>query len=171
MPWRRCVVLALMVAIGLAACAREEEEDYDEEATEAVATTDMEPEVTDMTTDMATNMSTDMTTDMTTDMAPEQPPGEGGIGASAVADGGGDSGGRRYRHDQAGLEGERLTYYQKPTPEGCESDCAANEACVGWTFIREGFYKPSDPGMCYLMSQVTAWQPSPCCISGVKAGL
>jgi hypothetical protein len=170
-PWCRCVVLASMVAIGLVACekekvADEEETEQVEEETEEVETTAMDPGVTDMdpgVTDMAE------TTDMTTEMAPEQPPGGGGIGASAATDGGSD--GPRYRHDQAGLHGERITYYQKPTPEGCESDCAGNEACAGWTFIRKGFYNPNDPGMCYLMSKATEWQLSPCCISGVKAGL
>lgn len=71
-------------------------------------------------------------------------------------------------NDQAGLEGERLTYYQAQTLNQCRADCSKNAQCAGYTFIRAGAFNPQDPPMCYLMSSVTQFTPASCCSSGVK---
>jgi hypothetical protein len=68
----------------------------------------------------------------------------------------------------ASLNGERLTYYRGTTPEQCKADCDGNPNCQGFTLIRAGVYNPSDPPMCYLLSQVTSSTPSSCCISAIK---
>jgi hypothetical protein len=70
--------------------------------------------------------------------------------------------------DNASLTGERLTYYRGTTPEQCKKDCEKNSDCKGFGLVRAGFYNPSDPPMCYLLSKVTGSTPSPCCISGIK---
>lgn len=69
---------------------------------------------------------------------------------------------------QASLIGENLTYYRGTTPEQCQADCAKNEKCKGFTFIRAGAYNPNDAAMCYLASVVTGSAPHACCISAVK---
>jgi len=69
---------------------------------------------------------------------------------------------------QASLQGENLTYYRGTTPEQCQADCAKNEKCKGFTFIRAGAYNPNDSAMCYLASVVTGSATHACCISGVK---
>lgn len=66
------------------------------------------------------------------------------------------------------LNGSRITYYQRTSFAGCQADCAANSSCKAATWIRPGAYNPSDPGMCYLMSAVTARVPHACCISAVR---
>jgi hypothetical protein len=66
------------------------------------------------------------------------------------------------------FQGSRITYYQRTSFAGCQADCAANANCRGLTWIRPGAYNPSDPGMCYLMSALTARVPHACCISGVR---
>lgn len=68
----------------------------------------------------------------------------------------------------ASLNGENLTYYQGTTVEKCQADCAKNEKCRGFTFIRAGAYNPNDSAMCYLASVVTGSASHACCISGVK---
>lgn len=74
----------------------------------------------------------------------------------------------RERNDAASLTGENLTYYPGTTPEQCQSDCARNEECKGFTFIRKGAYNPGDSQMCYLASKVTGESAHSCCISAVK---
>jgi len=69
---------------------------------------------------------------------------------------------------RASMNGERLTYYPATTIEKCQADCAKNEKCRGFTFIRAGAYNPNDSAMCYLMSVVTETVPHDCCISAVK---
>jgi len=66
------------------------------------------------------------------------------------------------------FEGSRITYYPRTSFELCKSDCAGNATCKGLTWIRPGAYNPGDPGMCYLMSAVTARVPHSCCISAVR---
>ena len=68
----------------------------------------------------------------------------------------------------ASLNGENLTYYRGTTVEKCQADCAKNEKCRGFTFIRAGAYNPNDAAMCYLASVVTGSVPHDCCISGIK---
>jgi hypothetical protein len=69
---------------------------------------------------------------------------------------------------QASLNGENLTYYPGTTVEQCQADCAKNERCRGFTFIRAGAYNPNDSAMCYLASKVTESVSHACCISAVK---
>ncbi len=66
------------------------------------------------------------------------------------------------------FNGSRITYYPRPSFGLCQSDCAANASCRGFTWIRPGAYNAGDSAMCYLMSAVTAKIPHPCCISAVK---
>jgi hypothetical protein len=89
---------------------------------------------------------------------------------SGVKNGGGGGTGFGPRNDQAGLTGERLTFYGGTTPEQCQADCAGNSRCKGYTYIRAGAYNPNDPPMCYLMSEATGFTPSTCCISAIKGG-
>jgi len=69
---------------------------------------------------------------------------------------------------QASLNGENLTYYPGTTVEQCQADCAKNERCRGFTFIRAGAYNPNDSAMCYLASKVTGSAYHVCCISAIK---
>ena len=69
---------------------------------------------------------------------------------------------------QASLNGENLTYYPGTTPEQCQADCAKNEKCKGFTFIRAGAYNPQDSAMCYLVSFVKESVYHACCISAIK---
>ncbi len=66
------------------------------------------------------------------------------------------------------FNGSRITYYPRPSFGQCQADCAGNQNCKGFTWIRPGAYNPGDSAMCYLMSAVTARIPHPCCISAVK---
>ena len=70
--------------------------------------------------------------------------------------------------DRVSLNGVNLTYYPGTSPERCQADCAKNERCKGFTFIRAGAYNPNDSAMCYLASEVTGSAYHACCISGVK---
>lgn len=70
--------------------------------------------------------------------------------------------------DHASLNGVNLTYYPGTSAERCQADCAVNEKCRGFTFIRAGAYNPNDSAMCYLASVVTDSVSHACCISGVK---
>ena len=71
--------------------------------------------------------------------------------------------------DNTSLNGSRITYYPRPTFELCQSDCAANSSCKGFTWIRPGAYNPGDSAMCYLMSAVTdKISNTNCCISAEK---
>lgn len=69
---------------------------------------------------------------------------------------------------QASLNGENLTYYPATTIEKCQSDCAKDERCRGFTFIRAGAYNPNDSAMCYLASFVKESVFHVCCVSGIK---
>lgn len=69
---------------------------------------------------------------------------------------------------EASLNGENLTYYPGTTPEQCQADCARNERCKGFTFIRAGAYNPQDSAMCYMASFVSGSAHHVCCISAVK---
>ena len=69
---------------------------------------------------------------------------------------------------QASLTGENLTYYPGTSPEQCQADCAKNERCKGFTFIRAGAYNPNDSAMCYQASLVEGSVFHECCISAVK---
>ena len=91
-------------------------------------------------------------------------------GGSAGGGGNNGGGGTSFGpwNDSAGLNGERLTFYRGTTPELCQIDCANNPNCKGYTLIRAGAYNAGDPPMCYLMSSVKDYAPSPCCISAIK---
>jgi hypothetical protein len=66
------------------------------------------------------------------------------------------------------LEGTNLTYYQRPSVDQCEADCANNAKCKGYTWIQAGTYNPNDAAMCYLASAVTGRAAARGHISGVK---
>ena len=68
----------------------------------------------------------------------------------------------------ASMNGENLTYYPGTTPEQCQADCAKNDKCKGFTFIRAGAYNPNDSAMCYLVSVAKEMVTHTCCISAVK---
>jgi len=51
--------------------------------------------------------------------------------------------------------GTNLTYYPEPSVDKCQSDCAANNKCRGFTWIAPGTYNPADGAMCYLVAAVT----------------
>jgi hypothetical protein len=70
--------------------------------------------------------------------------------------------------NQVALQGSRLTYYQRPAFAQCQSDCANNPNCKGFTWIAAGTYNPSDRAMCYLMSAVTGRSSARGHFSGVK---
>jgi hypothetical protein len=59
------------------------------------------------------------------------------------------------REGNTALNGTNLTYYAQPSIDRCQSDCAGNPNCRGFTWIRPGVYNPGDPAMCYLISVVT----------------
>lgn len=71
---------------------------------------------------------------------------------------------------QSSLEGVYLSTYGAASADRCKADCAANASCRAFTFVRAGHPNPGDPSMCYLMSSVIRFVPSPCCNSGVKGG-
>lgn len=70
--------------------------------------------------------------------------------------------------DNTSMDGSRITYYPRPSFGGCQSDCARNPNCQGFTWIRPGAYNAGDPGMCYLMARVTGRSPHACCISAIR---
>lgn len=70
--------------------------------------------------------------------------------------------------DNTSMDGSRLTYYPSVSFGACQSDCARDPKCQGFTWIRPGAYNPSDPGMCYLMASVTGRSSHKCCISAVR---
>ncbi|MEK7724401.1 MAG: PAN domain-containing protein [Acidobacteriota bacterium] len=65
-------------------------------------------------------------------------------------------------------DGKTLTFHRGTTPEQCQADCDKNPQCVAFTLIKAGAYSPSDPPMCYLMSEAKKLTPSSCCITAVK---
>ncbi len=74
------------------------------------------------------------------------------------------------REDNISLDGTRLTYYPRPSVDQCQSDCASNGNCQGFTWIKAGTYNPGDGAMCYLMSAVTRRYSARGHISSVKGG-
>jgi hypothetical protein len=74
------------------------------------------------------------------------------------------------REDHIYLVGTRLTYVPRPSVDQCQSDCANNGKCQGFTWIKAGTYNPGDAAMCYLMSAVTRRNPARGHISAVKGG-
>lgn len=54
----------------------------------------------------------------------------------------------------------------------CSAQCAAENECVAWTYVRPGFPDPPYPApRCSLKSSVPAQKPgASCCVSGVKGG-
>lgn len=72
------------------------------------------------------------------------------------------------RRANTALDGSRITYYQQPNLGSCESACADNPNCKGYTWIAAGTYNPGDAAMCYLMSSVTRTNSARGHTSGVK---
>lgn len=65
--------------------------------------------------------------------------------------------------------GKNLDYFHVQTPEQCQTSCAGDERCVGWSFIRENGFQPGDPSMCYRMTEIGTMTQHACCITGWKA--
>ncbi|HET9765890.1 MAG TPA: hypothetical protein VFS60_03525, partial [Thermoanaerobaculia bacterium] len=160
-----CVVLAFAVCLAIA-CKDEEKKAEPEVVVDgtgigADATTTETTEM--MGTDMGTDMSaqpTDMSVSTEMTVPTTEPPAAsrgwfGSPGRPPAAP-------RTRRDDGASLDGDRLTFYATTTADQCEADCWADVRCAGWALIRQGFYAPTDPPMCYLLSRVTASTPSPC---------
>jgi hypothetical protein len=74
------------------------------------------------------------------------------------------------REDNTYFDGTRIAYYQRPSVDQCQSDCASNGNCQGFTWIQAGTYNPRDAAMCYLFSAVTGKGTARGHISAVKAG-
>jgi hypothetical protein len=74
------------------------------------------------------------------------------------------------REDNTALNGTTLTYYPRPSVDQCQSDCANNGNCRGFTWIQAGTYNPRDSAMCYLISAVTGRASARGHISAVKGG-
>jgi hypothetical protein len=72
------------------------------------------------------------------------------------------------REGGTALHGTNLTYYQRPSLDACQADCANNPSCQGFTWIQAGTYNAADPAMCYLMAAVTGRAPARGHISAVK---
>ncbi|HMT07357.1 MAG TPA: hypothetical protein PKA82_05080 [Pyrinomonadaceae bacterium] len=72
------------------------------------------------------------------------------------------------RQIETALDGTRITFYQQPSLSRCESDCADNPICKGYTWIVAGTYNPGDAAMCYLMSSVTKTNGAKGHVSAVK---
>jgi hypothetical protein len=73
------------------------------------------------------------------------------------------------KHEQTSInEGERITFYPGTTIEQCQTDCAENQKCIAYTYIKKGAYSPDDPPMCYLMSAIRTLNPSDCCFTGIR---
>ena len=83
-------------------------------------------------------------------------------------DASGRSDGLGTREDNTALNGTTLTYYARPNVDQCESDCANNANCKGFTWIKAGTYNPGDAAMCYLLSVVTRKIPARGHTSAVK---
>ena len=72
-------------------------------------------------------------------------------------------------NQQASLEGHITASYAVQTQQQCQNDCDRNASCVGYALVRPGAVNAVDPPMCHLMSSVTRFVPSACCIAGVKS--
>ncbi len=72
------------------------------------------------------------------------------------------------RRANTALDGSRITYFPQPSLSRCESTCAGNPDCKGFTWIAAGTYNPSDAAMCYLLSSVTRTYSAGGHTSGVK---
>ncbi len=66
------------------------------------------------------------------------------------------------------LSGTSLGYYPKDRVEQCQSDCANNPNCKGFTWIKADKYNLDDSAMCYLMKTVTGSSPARGHTSGKK---
>lgn len=72
------------------------------------------------------------------------------------------------RENNTFLNGTTLTYYPRPSVDQCQSDCAQNGNCKGFTWIQAGTYNPRDAAMCYLISAVSGRGTARGHISAVK---
>ncbi|MFN7928857.1 MAG: PAN domain-containing protein [Blastocatellia bacterium] len=72
------------------------------------------------------------------------------------------------REANISLNGNYLTYHPRSSVGECETDCANNPTCKGYTWIQAGTYKPTDQAMCYLYSAVTGRVSARGHISAVK---
>jgi hypothetical protein len=70
--------------------------------------------------------------------------------------------------DNSTFTGTNLTYYPRTSAALCRADCAGNEACRGYTWVKPGGYNPGDSPMCYLIKVVGKMVPHTCCMSQLK---
>jgi PAN domain-containing protein len=70
--------------------------------------------------------------------------------------------------DNITFQGTNLTYYPRASPGLCQSDCARNSNCKGFTWIKPGGYNPGDGAMCYLISAISGRVSHRCCMSASK---
>lgn len=66
------------------------------------------------------------------------------------------------------FNGTNLTYYPRASSQLCQSDCANNQRCRGFTWVKPGGYKAGDSPMCYLISSISNRVSHPCCMSAMK---
>jgi hypothetical protein len=160
---------AVLAALTLVACKTEEPQ-------LAEATT-MEAETEPVGTEMGTGeaMGTDDGGSGFDPMGTEDPP-PGGVGAEVPAPAPAAAPPLMFYNDAAGLDGKALRSHGLAEPteaeqiKTCQTECTNARECEGWTVIRRNSYGTNPPS-CYIMSKATRWMPSPCCVSGVKAGL
>jgi len=82
---------------------------------------------------------------------------------------GSETNGWEQRDQNMSYTGTNLTYYPEPSVDKCQSDCASNNKCVGFTWIAPGTYNTGDSAMCYLVSAVTGRSPAKGHTSAVKS--
>lgn len=72
-------------------------------------------------------------------------------------------------HDNRSLSGGSiLRFYGSPSAAACRSDCARNDTCQGYTWVKPGGYKAGDGPVCYLMRSYDSAKPHDCCIAATR---
>ena len=76
------------------------------------------------------------------------------------------------REDNTTFQGATTLRYfpmQDAFPDRCRDACAAEAACVAYTYVNPGAFRAGDPPVCYLSSAIGQRVSSACCVSGVKS--
>lgn len=100
------------------------------------------------------------TTSIAANANPKRPGGFPGLGTRP---------GWEERELNTAYNGTNLTYYPQPDIDKCQSDCAGNDKCQGFTWIAPGTYNPGDSAMCYLVAVVTGRSTAKGHTSAVKS--
>jgi hypothetical protein len=87
--------------------------------------------------------------------------GAGGIPKSPAL----SLGGMEYQKDRPGMD-YRHFVLPEPAPALCEKQCAMEQNCKAWTYVKPGIHQQN--AMCWLKSGVPASRNNSCCVSGVK---